>query len=336
MEKKFKRGLVLGKFMPPHNGHLHLINTAATDCEKLFVIVGTLKSQPINGILRYNWLKMIYADNKNIEIIHCADDNPQKPEECESVDSFYNDFWVPSVYNRVVKLNVVFTSEKYGEEFSKYLGIEHVLVDLGRETCPVSGTKVRNNPFLYWDYIPDVVKPYFAKRIVAMGPESTGKSTIIQRLAEYYGGEYLEEYGRTYTRLWIKGKHLKKEDFYKIAKEHDEQLLIKYTSTVDKYLFIDTEAITTKLFGQLYLENYEDERVDEIIKHQWFDLILLMDVDVPWVDDGTRDFPNARQRHFDMIKAELDSLGRKYVVIKGNYDERLALAKKEVEKLGYL
>jgi len=90
MEKKFERGLVLGKFMPVHNGHLHLINTAAKQCEKLFVIVGSLKSEPINGILRYNWLKMIFEDDKNIEIIHCTDENPQKPEECESVDVFYN------------------------------------------------------------------------------------------------------------------------------------------------------------------------------------------------------------------------------------------------------
>jgi len=250
--------------------------------------------------------------------------------------SFITDFWVPSVYKRVVKLDVVFTSEEYGEEFAKYLGIEHVLVDLGRETYPVSGTKVRNNPFDYWDYIPDMVKPYFTKRIVVMGPESTGKSTLAKSLSDYYGGEYLEEYGRTYTSTWMKGRNLKKDSFYKIATKHDEQLLNKHAFTLDKHIFIDTEAITTKLFGQLYLEGYEDERVDEIIQHQWFDLILLLDIDVPWVDDGTRDFPNDRQRHFDMIKAELDRLGRKYVVIQGNYEERFDAAKKEVEKLGYL
>ncbi|MEO5811714.1 MAG: AAA family ATPase, partial [Rhodanobacter sp.] len=176
-----------------------MINTAASQCEKLFVIIGSLKSEPINGILRYNWLKMIFEDNKNIEIIHCTDENPQKPEECESLDVFYNEFWVPSVYNRVVSLDVVFTSESYGDEFAKYLGIEHVLVDIERKTYPVSGTKVRNNTAEYWDMIPDVVKPYYSKRIVVMGPESTGKSTLIKELAHHYSVDYLEEYGRTYT-----------------------------------------------------------------------------------------------------------------------------------------
>lgn len=159
MEKKFERGLVLGKFMPPHNGHLHLINSAVEQCEKVFVMICSLKNEPINGFLRYNWLRIIYDGQKNIEIIHVEDENPQKPEECDSVDTFYNDFWVPTVWDRVKKLDVIFTSEEYGDEFASYLGIKHVLVDIKRETYPVSGTKVRNNADKYFNFIPDEVKP---------------------------------------------------------------------------------------------------------------------------------------------------------------------------------
>jgi HTH-type transcriptional repressor of NAD biosynthesis genes len=146
-------------------------------------------------------------------------------------------------------------------------------------------------------------------------------------LADHYGTEYLEEYGRRYTGILRPAITLKKEDFFKIASQHDHLMLNKHAFTTDKYIFIDTEAVTTKLFGQLYIDGYEDERVDEIIKHQWFDLILLMDIDVEWVDDKTRDFPNDRLKHFNMIKDELDRLGRKYVIIKGNYNERFKQAK---------
>lgn len=336
MEKKFERGLVLGKFMPPHNGHLHLINTAAEQCEKLFVLICSLKNEPINGYLRYNWLRIIYDGQKNIEIIHIEDENPQKPEECESIDSFYNDFWVPTVWDKVRKLDVIFTSEAYGDEFASYLGIKHELVDIKREAYQVSGTKVRNNADMYWNFIPDEVKPYYTKRIAILGPESTGKSTLVYMLAHELDASYITEYGREYVEKNVQGTDLQIDDFFNIAKIHNERLLEKHLEARKPWLIADTEAITTKLFGQMYIQGYNDPRVDAIIADQWFDLYLLMDIDIPWVNDGTRDFPNDRQRHFNMIKAELDLLGKNYVIIKGDNDERLLLAKKEIEKLGYL
>lgn len=327
MEKKFNKGLVLGKFMPPHNGHLHLINTAAEQCDKVFIMVCSLKNEPINGILRFNWLKHIYEDQKNIEIVHCTDENPQKPEECESLDTFYTDYWVPSVWERVKDLDVIFTSEEYGDEFASYLGIKHILVDINRDTYPVSGTKVRNNPEKHWKFIPDEVKPYFTKRIAVMGPESTGKSTLVLQLAYEFGTNYIPEYGREYVEKYVQGTDLQVDDFFKIAETHNDILLEKHLVVRRPLLIADTEAITTKLFGKMYIEGYNDPRVDDIIADQWFDLYLLMDIDIPWVDDGTRDFPNDRQRHFNMIKDELDRLGRKYVIIKGNYNERFEQAK---------
>src|ERR1035437_6317237 len=336
MEKKFGRGLVLGKFMPPHNRHLFLINTAVEQCEKVFVMICSLKNEPINGLLRYNWLKMIYHDQKNVEIIHVTDENPQKPEECDSLDTFYNDFWVPTVFNRVTRVDAIFTSEEYGDEFAKYLCVQHVLVDINRDTYQVSGTNIRNNPDLYWNFIPDDVKPYYSKRIAVVGPESTGKTTLVMQLAHDMGTSYIPEYGREYVEKVKQSIDLQVDDFFHIAETHNDRLLEKHLVVGRPWLVVDTEAITTKLFGQLYIKDYEDTRIDDIIEFQWFDLYLLMDIYVPWVDDGTRDFPNDRQRHFDMIKAELDRLGRKYVIIKGNYDERLISAKKEIEKLGYL
>lgn len=327
MEKKFNQGLVLGKFMPPHNGHLYLINTAAEQCEKVFVIIGSLKNEPINGILRYNWLRLIYQNQKNIEIIHCTDENPQKPEECESLDVFYNQYWVPSVHSRVKNLDVIFTSEAYGDEFASYLGIKHVLVDINRDLHPVSGTLVRDNSIKHWNYIPDEVKPYYTKRIVIVGPESTGKTTLTNRLATHYNTQWVPEYGREYTETIKKGTQLEVDDFYAIAVRHNEDILDKHLECKMPYLFIDTDAVVTKLFGQLYIEDYQDARVEDIIKYQYNDLYVLLDIDVPWVDDGSRDFPNDRQRHYDMIKKEIIGLGRNVISVKGNYDERFEAVK---------
>jgi HTH-type transcriptional repressor of NAD biosynthesis genes len=333
MEKKFKRGLVLGKFMPVHKGHLFLINTAIEQCENVFVMVCTSKFEPINGLMRYLWVKMIYEDNKNVEIIHVETENPQKPEECASTDIFYNEFWVPTVRKNIKSLDVVFTSEEYGDEFAQYLGIQHVLVDLDRIAHPISGTRVRNDAYTNWDFIPDEVKAYFTKRITIVGPESTGKTMLSKKLATHYGVNHIEEYGREYTEKIKSTKDLVKEDFYLIADRHDLHIVHEHATTTNKMLFVDTEALTTRIFGEMYISGYQDDRVDAIVQYQWFDLYILLDVDVPWVDDGTRDFPNERISHFNRIKSELDRLKKNYVVIKGNYDERFEQAVKVCDNL---
>ena len=73
--------------------------------------------------------------------------------------------------------------------------------------------------------------------------------------------------------------------------------------------------------------------INDIISTQEFDLILLCNIDVPWVDDGTRDFPNRRVEHFDMIKGYLDWSNAPYVIISGDYDARFEQAKEEVIKI---
>lgn len=335
MGKKYNNGLVLGKFMPPQKGHLYLIDSAAEQCKTTHVMICSDTTQPIDGWLRYGWLKEIYKDKPHIRIVWCTDPNPQYPYECESVDIFYEKYWVPSVYKHIKKLDVVFTSEEYGDEFARYLGIEHVLVDQPRTHYAVSGTAVRENPFANWKFIPDVVKPYFTKRVVIIGPESTGKSTLVKKLAFHYGTDFVEEYGRTYTE--ISGTdNLIGTDFENIAIGH-HKLVNNMLTKGNKVIFVDTEAITTKVLGKMYLdETFDSHVVGEIIFKQYFDLYLLMDIDVPWVDDDTRDFPFVRKEHFDRLKAELDTKKIPYIVINGNYQERFEKAVKEVDKLGYL
>ncbi len=332
--KKYRDGLVLGKFCPVTLGHLYLIDTAAAQCDMLHVMICSDETQPIKGILRYNWLRSIYKDKKDVNIIWCRDENPQYPHEAESVDIFYNKYWVPSVYKRIKELDVVFTSEDYGDEFAAYLGVKHVQVDQPRTTYAVSGTAVRTRPLDNWDFIPDVVKPYFTKRVAILGPESTGKSTLVENLAKHFDGVAIEEYGRTYTA--ISGtKNLKTTDFIQIGLGHRELIKQKLKHTTKKYAFIDTEAIITKVFGKMYLSpDFNQPTFNSLIKAQQFDLYLVMNTDVSWVDDGTRDFPHKRIEHFNMIIEELKAQNIPYIVIDGSdYDIRTQKAIEEVNKL---
>lgn len=332
MDERYNNGLVLGKFMPPQTGHVYLINTAAAQCVNLYVMICSDDTQPIAGELRYKWLCEIFKGRENIHIIWCTDPNPQYPEECESVDIFYKKYWVPSVHKHIDKLGVIFTSEEYGDEFARYLGVEHVKVDQPRSHYAISATDIRTNPFHNWQYIPKEVRTYFKKTITIMGPESTGKSTLAKRLAEHFETAYIKEYGRTYVAI-TGTDNLTVNDFESIAVGHN--LCISLANNT-KTLFVDTEAITTKVFMDMYLgpcEGLHSNIIEEHIKGQEFDLYLLLDIDVPWVDDGTRDFPNHRESHLKALKSELESRGIKYVLISGDYEQRYKKAIQEVENL---
>lgn len=333
--KEFKTGMVLGKFYPPHNGHLFLIDTAAEQCDTLYVLCCSLKNEKISGLLRWEWLSKIYGSKPNVKIIHVTDENPQHPEKGKEVE-FYN-IWYKTVYNNIpVQLDAVFTSEDYGDEFADSLKCKHILVDKERIKVPVSGTLIRTDCFNHWDKIPEEVRGYFTKKVVIVGPESTGKTTLSERLAKFFNGGCVPEYGRTYTEDMEDLSKLEIADFERIAFGHvlDVANPKFIEGTEKKLLFVDTEAITTKVFGNLYLGNeYQSNDIDKMIETQEFDLWLLLDIDVPYVQDGNRLPESNRVKHFEMLKAELGARNIKYVLLSGDFEQRYENAKNEAVKL---
>ena len=134
------RGLVLGKFLPPHAGHQYLIEFARAWADEVTVVVGTLKRESIPGELRFRWMRELFP---SVEVIHLTDENPQDPSE-------HPDFWAiwKASLLRVLRHppDVVFASEPYGAPLAKVLGARFVPVDLGREAVHVSGTQCREQP----------------------------------------------------------------------------------------------------------------------------------------------------------------------------------------------
>lgn len=319
-----KKGFVLGKFMPPHLGHMHLIQTAAAQVDELTVMVCSIKSEPIAGALRYHWMKELFP---KLRVLHITDENPQEPSE----HRFFWQIWVDTVQRNMPDgVEVFFSSENYGEEFSLRLGIEHVMVDLDRKTVPISASKIRANPYTHWQFIPEVVRPYYIKRVVLTGPESTGKSVLSQQLAQYFQTNFVEEYGRTYVE-----KHGLDCDMLDLTHIAAGQLMYEDLAArkANRVLFCDTDLIVTQIWSEIFLNHHCPQWIIEVNHQRHYDLFLLMDVDIPWVDDGTREFSAIRQQHFFRIKEELESRNLPYVVISGNFKERFENAVKAVERL---
>ncbi len=309
-------GLILGKFYPFHKGHEYLIQEASQRCTNLTVLVCSLLRENIQGKLRYEWVKKTFP---SVNVIHVIDENPQYPEE-------HPDFW--NIWKATIKrvhperIDILFTSEYYGEPLSRVLGCKHECIDLERKKFPISGSLIREKPFANWDFLPDIVKPYFTKKILITGAESTGKTTLCETLAKHFNTEWVPEYARMY--LEAKNRYVVYEDIQEICRGHIELEENKLTNA-NKYLFIDTDMIITKLYSLIYFKKVPDSVIDQIIQRN-YDLCLVLAPDVPWIRDPLRDLPNYRDSFHNWLLQELSFLNKKYYIITGNFSERFSKA----------
>jgi NadR type nicotinamide-nucleotide adenylyltransferase len=318
-----RTGLVLGKFLPPHLGHQYLLDFARAYVPHLTVLVCSLAREPIPGELRWHWVREMAPD---ADVVHVTDENPSEPHE-------HPDFWriwTDTIRRRLpAGPDVVFTSERYGDELARRLGARHVVVDFARELVPVSGTQLRDKPLENWRYLPPCVRPYFVKRVCVIGPESTGKTTLCRDLAAHFRTVWAREYARGY--LDFKGLPVLPSDVLMIARGQaaSEEALARHA---DRVLFTDTDLLMTVMYSELYYGGCP-AWVREEARRRRYDLYLLTDVDVPWVADSQRDLPHRREEVRERCRALLEGLGRPYVVVRGTWAERFETARRAVEGL---
>jgi HTH-type transcriptional repressor of NAD biosynthesis genes len=183
-------GFIVGKFYPFHRGHKYLIDTARKLVDDLVVVVAAKPRETIPGVFRYEWLRETFAFTPNVDVGLIENDLPD--DDHQAWANFTKDYlgYVP---------DFVFTSEDYGEGWAKALGSTHVQVDKARVEVPVSGTMIRANPLGYLDYLEPCVREYYVKRVVLVGAESCGKTTLAEALASEYCTKWVPEYGRPFS-----------------------------------------------------------------------------------------------------------------------------------------
>jgi HTH-type transcriptional regulator, transcriptional repressor of NAD biosynthesis genes len=309
-------GFLLGKFMPPHRGHLMLCDFARSYCDELTVLVCSLPSDPIDGEARAAWMRELVPGAR---IIHF---NKNVPQESGDHPAFWR-IWreiVASVHPEPI--DFVFTSEPYGGRLAEELGARHVPFDPDRTAAPVSSSDVQRNPYLFWDYLPAPVRAHYVKTVCLFGPESTGKSTLAKRLAAHFHTIAAPEYGRTYCEIF--GTYCKADDLRNIVKG---QAALEFAAKrqANRLLILDTDRLMTALWADMLL-GVRPPDLDAVT--QTADLYLLAEIDIPWADDGTRYFPSdsARQRFYRICREELEKRGLPFEIISGDRDARLKAA----------
>lgn len=181
------------------------------------------------------------------------------------------------------------------------------------------------------------------KKIVIVGPESTGKSTLCKELAAHYQTMWCPEYARTY--LLEHGTTYQFEDLLTIAKgqlaleDQHTALLEEQQRTLAKTnavwpLFIDTDMYVMKVWSEFVFKKCHRFILDQIVKRR-YDHYLLCNTDLPWVQDELREYPDlpTRETLFSMYKDCLINQSVGWTLIGGTETERLRNAIAAVDQL---
>ena len=321
-------GMYGGSFDPPHMGHMNVIMQAASMCKELHLIISySPERDNIDYKQRYQWLRCMTKDAVDNIIIHCVKDNAMNKCKYDWKSG------ATDIKNAVGKhIDIVFCGsdylktgifeELYPSSIIKYIDRDELGIN-------ISSTDIRNNPYKHWEYIPNIIKPYYTKKILIVGGESTGKSTLVRKLATAFNTTYLQEVGRDICDRAGTEEFMLETDFYEILMKH-KQLEYEKLAQANKVLFIDTDAITTLFYSKLLCNNREiikaySEIAYGMSKINQYDLIIFLEPNgVGFVQDGTRNenIEKNREYYSNVLKTEMDSMGFKYITISGDYAER--------------
>ncbi|MCU0430997.1 MAG: AAA family ATPase [Cytophagaceae bacterium] len=278
----YRQGLVLGKFMPLHRGHLALIEYALQHCDRVLVLLCVHEGEAIPASQRMRWLSDCLENISRIQLAVLEYDPAQLTNQSVSSEA-ETAAWAAVLQEKFPQVDVLVSSEKYGEIVTRYWNIAHLDFDLDRHQIPVSASQIRQQPWKYWQYLPEVVRPYYVKKVILLGTESTGKTVLTERLAWHFQTSFVSEAARELVSVTTECRY---EDLEKIAIAHAQAILRKRPSA-NKLLFIDTDHHITQSYSW-YLFQRELPLPAWIEEANRGDLYLFLQPDAPYVQDGTR------------------------------------------------
>ena len=147
-------GLVIGRFLPPHLGHRHLVTEACRRADRVAVLVMARASEPIPGELRVAWLAAM-CPRADVRLVR--HDLPT-----DFSDQALWERWMALMRDHLGRdPDVVFTSEGYGSELARRFGAREVCVDPDRSTVPISATRIRQDPLGHLEFLPEPAAAWF-------------------------------------------------------------------------------------------------------------------------------------------------------------------------------
>ena len=350
-----RHGLVIGKFYPPHEGHHLLVGTAAACSERVTVLVLSHEVESIPHATRVAWLREVHADQPHVTVHGIVDDHPVDFTDAAIWDLHEAVFRAGIAAITDEPVTAVFSSEEYGPELARRLGAVAVPVDDERGLAPVSGTAVRADPVRHWDRLAPPVRAWFARRVVVLGAESTGTTTVSRALVDALrarGGahgltQWVPEQCRATAIAKLAADRAvavlagrppprmedlvwRSEDFRTMAEQQHatEEAAARAGGPV---LVCDTDVFAVGIWHERYLGHADPEVADLARRHPLY--LLTHHAGAPFVQDGVRDGEAIRPWMTERFQEALEASGRATVVLTGPLEDRIATGLRAIDRL---
>jgi HTH-type transcriptional repressor of NAD biosynthesis genes len=334
-EKPFDLGLVVGKFSPLHLGHEWLIEQAALQCSHLLILgYSNPEFQRCNASNRRAWFaarlpryETLVFDTASLHALCAGLGIAVRPIPLnDSSDEEQQNFlaWLLKEVLRRAP-DAFFCSDAYGPAcasvLSEALGrrVAARVVDPERTRIAVSATQIRQNPYGLRRFMAPEVAAAFVLRVVLLGGESSGKTTLAAALAAHYGTIWVHEYGR---ELWeLQNGAMSAADLLEVGHEQirrEEDAL----ASANHYLFCDTSPLTTAGYGLWMFGGVQPELAQLATRE--YDAVILCKPDFPFVQDGSRREAAFRDQQYAWYQQQRATLKCPVLEVAGTVAERVS------------
>lgn len=310
--------LVLGKFAPLHRGHQFLIESALAENDRVLVMIyhaPDVTEVPLP--VRAGWIRTLYPQ---IEIIE-AWDGPLQVSNAPAIRRQHERYILARLGGR--RIDAFYSSEFYGEHVSRALGAVDRRIDPDRARVPISATAIRAAPYRHRAFLEPLVYRDLITRVVFLGAPSTGKSTLAEALAKRYQTCWMPEYGREYWQAHQRQRRLSPAQLVEIAECH-RQREDRLAEQANRFLFVDTDASTTRHFARHY-HGSAAPRLDQLVAEcaQRYQLFFLCEDDIAYANTWDRSGPASRRQMQAQIKADLAERQIPYLALRGSLAQRM-------------
>lgn len=321
------KAFVFGKFLPFHKGHQGMINFALSKADHVTVFICCSNKETIPPSVRKEWIANTFKDDSRVEArIYCykEEELPNSSVSSKEISATWADVFTKELPG----VSILVTSEPYGEYVAGYMGIRHIPFDFKRELFPIAASAIANDLFAHWHYLPDAVKPFYAKKVVILGTESTGKSTLTKNLSEHFNCTAVDEAGRD---IIADSNHFEFSDLALVAAEHARRIeeAMKGSSPL---LIIDTDIHITKSYAQFVFKK-ELAVSEAIYLSNKADLYLYLDKDISYYQDGTRLHEEERNAIDASHRSVLNQHNINIVEISGGWQDRFTKSVAAIHEL---